>query len=40
MIAAQEAVAILTLLMPAGEKCERIITKKIRNVQVRDVEVR
>lgn len=31
--------AILTLLVLAGEKCERIIAEKVRNVQVRDVEV-
>lgn len=29
---------ILKLLVLAGEKCERIMGKKIRNVQVRDVE--
>ena len=30
---------ILKLLVLAGEKCERIIAEKVRNVQVRDVEV-
>ena len=29
---------ILKLLVLAGEKCERIMAEKIRNVQVRDVE--
>lgn len=29
---------ILKLLILAGEKCERIMAEKIRNVQVRDVE--
>jgi len=29
---------ILKLLVQAGEKCERIMAKKVRNVQVRDVE--
>ena len=31
---------ILKPLVLAGEKCEGIIAEKIRNVQVRDVEVR
>jgi len=29
---------ILKLLVLAGEKCERIMTEKIRNVKVRDIE--
>jgi hypothetical protein len=29
---------ILKLLALAGEKCERIMAEKIRNVEVRDVE--
>jgi hypothetical protein len=29
---------ILKLLVQAGEKCERIMAEKIRNVEVRDVE--
>ena len=29
---------ILKLLVLAGEKCERIMAEKVRNVQVRDVE--
>lgn len=32
-------VTILKLLVLAGEKCERIMGEKIRNVQVRDVEL-
>jgi hypothetical protein len=30
---------ILKLLVLAGEKCERIMAEKIRNVKVRDVEL-
>src|SRR5467141_672275 len=30
---------VLKLLVLAGEKCERIMAKKIRNVKVRDVEL-